>query len=206
MLAGYWNDITPLRYVQKVEGMRPDIWIVATDAIGGKMLMERAIDERYPYYAIRSTVAGPRLLPLPVWDDDIISNRADQRVTDAVRWRGYDISPHVPQAGDILQITLYWEPDAHVGQDWITFIQLFNGQGKKVSQVDQMPGNGLYPPSAWQPGLLLADQYELQLPADLPAGRYHLLFGWYWCDERLAWSDGLNTHTLAEINVQTPKP
>ena len=206
MLAGYWNDITPLRYVQKVEGMRPDIWIVATDAIGIKIVMERAIDERHPYYTIRSTIAGPRLLPLPVWDDDIISNRADQRVTDAVRWRGYEISPDVPQAGDILQITLYWEPDAHVGQDWITFIQLFNEQGEKVAQVDQMPGNELYPPSTWQPGLLLADQYELRLPADLPAGSYQVLFGWYWNSERLEWSDGLDTHTLAEISVQAPKP
>ena len=33
VLAGLWNDITPLRYVQKAEKVRPDVWIVATDAI-----------------------------------------------------------------------------------------------------------------------------------------------------------------------------
>ena len=38
------------------------------------------------------------------------------------------------------------------------------------------------PTSAWLPGEFLQDQLEIDLPADLPAGRYELLLGLY--DER----------------------
>ena len=199
LVAGYWNDITPLRYIQRAEGLRPDVWIVATNATGVHKLMERAISQHFPFYTVRPTVAGLRLLPLPVWEEGSIVHPTDQRVSDAVSWRGYELTPQEARAGDVLQLALYWQVDAPVGQDWITFIQIFDEGGEKVAQVDQMPGNELYPPSAWQPGLLLADQYEIGLPADLPAGRYSIIFGWYWDGERLAWADGLDTHALAEI-------
>jgi len=204
MLAGFWNDITPLRYIQNAEDMRPDVWVVATDATGFGILRERAIEERYPYYIVRATAAGLRLLPTPLWDEDRILHGADLRVSDAVRWRGHDLPQNPVHAGDVLPITLYWEVDAPVGQDWITFMQMFDEEGNKVAQVDQMPGNGFYPPTAWQAGLLLADQYEMSLPADLPAGRYQLLFGWYWEGERLNWADGQDAHTLAEIEISAP--
>ena len=80
-------------------------------------------------------------------------------------------------------------------------MQLFDEQGNKVAQVDQMPGNGSTRPAAWQPGLLLADQYEFSLPADLPAGRLSTDFRMVLEGERLDWEDGQDSHVLTEIRV-----
>ncbi len=203
-LVGDWNVITPLRYRQRVDGIRPDLWIIHSDAGGAATLMQRALAEGRPFYALRQTQAGLRLLPLPARDAAAVTHPADLGLGPAVRWRGYDLAPAEIEPGAVLSLTLYWQADAAVGQDWTTFIHLLDERGEKVAQVDRVPGDGIYPPSAWQPGLLVADQYELPLPADLPAGRYRLIFGWYRPEGRLTWADGADARTLAEIVVGQP--
>ncbi len=101
----------------------------------------------------------------------------------------------------MLRITLYWQVDAAVDRDWTTFIHLLNEKGETVGQVDRVPLAEFYPPSQWQPGLLLADQYELPLAGTLLPGRYRLVFGWYSGSERLSWADGEDARPLAEITV-----
>lgn len=204
VLAGNWNIITALRYHQRVEDIRPDLWIIHSDPGGAATLMQRALAEGRPFYALRQTPAGVRLLPLPAPDMTAVTHPADIGLGRVVRWQGYDLAPAEPRAGDILSLTLYWRADAAVGQDWTTFIHLLNEAGDKVAQVDRVPGDGIYPPSAWQPGLLVADQYELPLPASLAPGRYRLIFGWYRPEGRLPWADGTDARTLAEIVVGQP--
>lgn len=203
-LVGDWNVITPLRYHQRVDGIRPDLWIIHSDAGGAAMLMSRALAEGRPFYALRQTAAGLRLLPLPARDPAAITHPADIGLGTAVRWRGYDLAPAEARPGGVLSLTLYWQADTMVGQDWTTFIHLLNEAGEKVAQVDRVPGDGIYPPSAWQPGLLVADQYELSLPSDLAPGRYRLIFGWYRPEGRLPWADGADARTLAEIGLAAP--
>ncbi len=203
-LVGDWNVITPLRYHQRVDGIRPDLWIIHSDAGGAAALMQRALAEGRPFYALRQTPAGIRLLPLPAPDTAVVTHPADIGLGPAVRWRGYDLAPAAPRPGDALSLTLYWQADAPVGQDWTTFIHLLDERGEKVTQVDHVPGNGIYPPAAWLPGLLAADQYELPLPAALAPGRYRLVFGWYRPEGRLPWADGADARTLAEIVVGQP--
>jgi hypothetical protein len=141
------------------------------------------------------------LLPLPVEDERNISHPADVGLGPAVRWRGYDLEPSLPTAGDDLRITLYWQVVAPIDEDWTTFIHLLDERGEKVGQVDRLPVGDFYHPSDWRPGLLLADEYELPLRQDLPAGRYRLVFGWYRGSERLDWADGQDARPLAEITV-----
>jgi hypothetical protein len=202
VLTGDWIYVTPLRYRQRVEGVRPDLWIIHANPEGTRTLLGDAIEERAPLYAIRPTAAGFRLLPLPVWDPSVISHPEDIGLGPAVRWRGYDLEPTAASPGDVLPVTLYWQAEAPVGEGWTTFIHLLDENGEKVGQVDQPPGDGYYPPSAWQPGLLIADQYELPLDAGLKPGRYKLIFGWYKDGERLSWADGQDSRELAEIVVE----
>ena len=204
VLTGDWIYVTPLRYRQRVEGVRPDLWIIHANPEGTRIIMGDAIKERAPLYAIRPTPAGFRLLPLPVWDSLVISHPADIGLGPAVRWRGYDLEPTTAKPGDVLPITLYWQAVAPVpkGEDWTTFIHLLDENGEKVGQVDQPPGDGFYPPFAWQPGLLIADQYELPLDSRLKPGKYKLVFGWYKGDERLSWADGQDARELAQIIVE----
>ncbi len=202
VLAGPWTWVTPLLYAQRVEGVRPDLWVIHTDSDGIKPLLRQALAEQTPFYVIRSTATGPRLLPVPLTDTTRIGHLVGEtgiRLGPAVRWRGYDLAPAAPRPGDTLQLTLYWAVDAPVGGDWTTFIHLVDERGEKVGQVDRLPVGDFYPPSAWQPGLLLADQYELTLPATLPPGRFRLVFGWYRGLERLKWADGADSRVLGEV-------
>ena len=202
VLAGDWSAVTSLRYLQRVDGVRPDLWIIASDPIGVQKLIERALEEEHPFYALRSTDAGVRTLPVPVWDEKIITNPDNRPLNDAVTWRGYDLAAGDVRPGDALPLTLYWQSSAPQAADWSVFVHLLNETGDKVAQVDRTPLGGLYPPSVWQPGLLLADQYELALPADLPAGRYRLIFGAYAGGDRFDWADGASEQPLAEITVR----
>jgi hypothetical protein len=202
VLTGDWIYVTPLRYRQRVQGVRPDLWIIHANQDGTRSLMADAVKQHAPFYTIRSTPAGFRLLPLPVWDPSVITHPADAGLGSVVRWRGYDLESTVAMPGDVLPITLYWEAAAPLGQDWSTFIHLLDENGEKVGQVDQTPGDGFYPPSAWQPGLLVADQYELRLDPGLKPGSYRLIFGWYQGGDRLSWDDGGDTRELAQITVE----
>jgi hypothetical protein len=202
VLTGDWIYVTPLRYRQRVEGVRPDLWIIHANQDGTRLIMADAVQQHIALYTIRPTPAGFRLLPLPVWDPSVIAHPADAGLSSTVRWRGYDLESTVAKPGEVLPITLYWEAMAPVGEDWTTFIHLVDENGEKVGQVDQTPGDGFYPPSAWQPGLLVADQYELPLDAGLKPGRYKLVFGWYRGGERLSWDDGQDARELAEIIVE----
>lgn len=201
VLAGQWSAITPLRYLQQVDGVRPDLWVVQADAVGIQKLIGRALAEERPFYVLRTSAAGLQAVPVPLWDESAIVNPDARVLNQAVTWRGYSLAPGALRPGDVLPLTLYWQSNAPQPSDWSTFIHLLNEAGEKVAQVDQTPLGGLYPPSAWQPGQLLADPYELTLPADLPPGRYRLIFGAYAGDERFDWADGASEQPLAEILV-----
>jgi hypothetical protein len=203
LVVGPWGAITPLRYLQRVENVRPDLWIIQADAVGvSSEILPAALADKDPLYVLRTTEQGIRLLPLPLYDATAISHTVDLGLGGSVRWRGYDL-PSAPAApGEELPITLYWEVKAPIDQNWKTFIHLLDDRGEKVAQVDRVPLEGLYPPVAWEPGRWLADQYELLLPATLPAGRYHLIFGWYDESERLHWEDGQDSQQLGEVDVR----
>ena len=202
VITGEWSLITPLRYHQQVDHLRPDLWFIHADTPGTALLMQRALTQGVPFYTLRQTGAGVRLLPLPAPGGQVITHPADVGLGTIVRWRGFDLDPVSPMPGVELQLTLYWQPVAQFDRNWKTFIHLLDEHGEKVAQADRVPLDGLYPPIAWQPGLLLADQYELKLPSGLRPGRYRLVFGWYDGAERLTWQDGGNSHPLTEITIR----
>jgi hypothetical protein len=203
VLAGHWSEVTPLRYLQRVDGLRPDLWVVHADEVGIRSVhLPKALADEIPFYVLRATPAGLRLLPLPLRDTGAISRPAALRLGGVVRWRGSDLpqGPVVP--GAALPLTLYWQVEAPVDRDWMTFIHLVDERGERVAQVDRVPLENLYPPTAWQIGQWLADPYELLLPPDLPPGHYQLLFGWYSGPQRLRWEDGQDVQTLGAIQVR----
>jgi hypothetical protein len=196
------EEVSPIRYLQRVCGTRPDLWVIHSNEPGIRdVLLPRAMAEGIPLYALRGTAAGLRLLPLMPGEDTAIAHPANMLLGQMVRWRGYDL-PDMPRApGTALPITIYWQPEAPIDQNWKTFIHLLDEAGERVAQVDRVPLEQFHPPTAWQTGRLVVDQYELLLPTDLSPGRYQLVFGWYNELERLVWEDGRDSQTLAYIEV-----
>ena len=81
--------------------------------------------------------------------------------------------------GETLTVTLYWAPQAPMGEDYHAYVHLENAAGERVAGSDQRPGGAYYPTSAWQPGDNLVDVHAVEIPAVLPAGTYRLKAGMY---------------------------
>ncbi len=202
VIVGDWEFITPLRYLQRLEGIRPDLWIIHAGPEGAAILQPRAAAEGIPFLVLRVSPAGWRLLPVPAYAP-VTPAHPDRRHLDAaVRWLGYDLASTVARGGEVLSLTFYWEVDTTPTANWTTFIHLIDATETKWAQVDRMPVGLVYPPTAWQPGRTIVDPYELVLPADLPPGRYQLIFGAYQGDRRFIWADGSDVQFLTTITVR----
>jgi len=81
--------------------------------------------------------------------------------------------------GARLPVRLYWLALRSTARNDKTFVHLVNAAGQLVAQHDGDPGGGFTPTTRWQPGELIPDRHYLDLPPDLPAGRYRLKTGMY---------------------------
>lgn len=52
-------------------------------------------------------------------------------------------------------------------------------EGVEGARIVHLPSFTLLPTSQWQPGQVIREQFELELPADVPPGSYSWLTGWY---------------------------
>lgn len=124
-------------------------------------------DVRFVTYAVPAEAAGEMAVPLGL------------PFGDAIQLSGYTLLEDQLSAGDILQITLFWQTDAPVSQRYKLFLHLLNQDGQIAAQDDGEPVGGSAPTSSWQPGTTITDNHGLLLPADLPPGEYTLLIGMY---------------------------
>jgi hypothetical protein len=87
-----------------------------------------------------------------------------------IRLLGYDLG-----VGP-LDLTLYWQAQTDMDEDYTVFIHFLDDQGQLVGQLDGQPFDGNYPTSWWNPGEIVSDSRS---GLELPAGRYQVLLGWY---------------------------
>lgn len=96
----------------------------------------------------------------------------------SVRLLGYDVG--ALQAGQPLDVTLYWQTVAEMAEDYLVFVHVLDvTSGRIIAQVDEAPQNNGYPTSLWVADEIVADQHTLNIPADLPDGEYRLRVGFY---------------------------
>ena len=92
---------------------------------------------------------------------------------EAVTLLGYDLV----RPDGALAITLYWQSEAALAEDYDVFIHLLDAQGQVVAQVDEQPLGGLAATSRWQSEDVIRDPHTIVLPESLPAGEYQLTTG-----------------------------
>jgi hypothetical protein len=124
--------------------------------------------------------------------------------TPQLKLIGYNLPATSLSPGDTLSVTLFWQAVAEIKTDYTIFVQLLNGDGQVIAQIDAPPLAGVAPTTTWLPGEILTDPYTLTLPADLPAGDYHLITGLYNAvtGERLPIAGGENFVALSQITVK----
>jgi hypothetical protein len=159
LFALYWGvaEADPKRFVESwLEGHT----YRAADSWHGNV--------RLVVYAVPQTVkadAPQRLLNL--------------RLGDAIALRGYSLAAESVEAGDVLQLTLFWEALQPPAERYKVFVQLLDSANHIVGQLDSEPGGNLLPTDTWQRGQRVTDRYGVLVQPGTPPGEHRLIVGMY---------------------------
>ncbi len=133
----------------------------------------------YPYLSPRFTQVDPGPEPVALF-------QIEEAAAPAIVLLEGEIAapPAGPANSDeitaTVALTLTWQSVAPVGEDYSVFVHLLDAGGTKVAQRDTYPCGGECPTSTWQPGEIVLDAYQLDLPpAQEPTPPYRLAVGFY---------------------------
>ncbi|MBZ0277323.1 MAG: glycosyltransferase family 39 protein [Anaerolineae bacterium] len=93
---------------------------------------------------------------------------------------GYSLSDLSPQAGDTVELTLYWRAMQKVDRDYVVFAHIIDPPTLTIyAGSDAMPVQWTAPTSTWIPGEVITDVHTLTLREDTPPSIYELEIGLY---------------------------
>jgi hypothetical protein len=119
----------------------------------------------------------PRRGPPPANSLDI-EHPVEASLGDKVRLLGYNIESGF-RPGDNIHLTLFWQCLEEMPQDYTVFIHLIDERGNIVAQKDNLPVDGSYSTTKWEPGEIVRDQYDLVISPEAPSGQYQFEIGMY---------------------------
>ncbi len=125
-----------------------------------------------------------RLSPLPLDGTTTnaerlnIGTRLDREVAPGLKLLGYTQATGEAQTGAPIYVTLYWQSDAPLPDEPITWQLSSCGCANQPVTTTVLtitsPVQGAYPFSRWTPGEVVADRHRLRVPFDVPSGDYTL--------------------------------
>jgi hypothetical protein len=204
LMIGDGYAIESLRYLQAVEGMRPDLEFgFNADAGYIRAALERGravyLLQPAPGLGLRQELKGGfwQVSDEPL----VIDTAAAAQWADGIRLSGYSLPAGPYRAGDSLLVTLEWQATARPEGSYTFFLHLVGADGALWGQSDSPPAGG--PTSGWPAG---STRLEIAAPAfkpATPAGTYRVLLGWYdpASAQRLPLADGAETLELGRIAV-----
>lgn len=152
----------------------PD-WRAAGLVIGLQLLLVLALGIAWrPVEAVIVVAQKPEseLLLLPV-------QAGQAQFQEGIYLSGYTLDETAKRPGDRLTLTLLWEADSPTSRPYSVFVHLLNDQGEIAAQADGWPMDGQWPPTCWHAGEPITDLIQIELPANLVPGSYHLRVGLY---------------------------
>jgi mannosyltransferase len=129
--------------------------------------------------------AGPLLTELYLAPQTFLAQMEAQEATfgGKIKLLGYDVECRTGrdacQAGDVLELTLYWRALAPMSASYTVFTHLVGPGGNMQGQQDNPPVGGTYPTSEWSPGETIVDKYDIMIQQGAPPGEYTLRVGLY---------------------------
>ncbi len=99
-------------------------------------------------------------------------------LANGFKLQGFDLPVEV-QAGEEVQLVLYWEATQRPTANYTVFLHLEDDFGETVAQADSPPLAGDWPTAAWEAGMTIVDAHILRIPAELSPGEYRLAIGLY---------------------------
>lgn len=116
--------------------------------------------------------AGSTLLPLPT----LASTTTEATFGGSIALEGHSLNE--AQAGQPLTVTLNWRSMKPANVDYTAFVHVIDASGALVAQSDGPLLNGEYPARRWGDARFIEPRH-IKLPADLRAGEYSVLIGFY---------------------------
>lgn len=78
-----------------------------------------------------------------------------------VRLLGYTLTPGWVDRSTPFDLTLFWQTDHPLGNDYSVGVKLFGRHDELIAREDTYPGGGLYPTGVWQPGEVVVDRHRI---------------------------------------------
>jgi mannosyltransferase len=147
----------------------------ATEEADPDGLIEGWLNQR-AYKANDTWFGNVRLVSYATSSEALEIQEVDFRLGEDIRLKGYGISQGKIAPGEILQISLIWEPDGPLTEDYTVFVQLLDEANHVVGQRDAQP---LIPTTAWRPGQPITDNHGLYLEPGTPPTPLRLIVGLY---------------------------
>ncbi len=143
--------------------------------------VEGWLDER-TFQAMDSWFGNVRLAIYAVPEAEAsgeIQHPLELMLGDEIALLGYSISSSEVEAGDILQLTLFWQASKPIEQRYKVFTHVLDGRSHIVGQRDAEPVGGTRPTTTWQGGEVVADNYGVLVLPGTPPGEHQLEIGMY---------------------------
>ena len=162
-------------------------------------LYDRGVRER--------TSLGSDAIPAGTLYVSDIPHRLNVNLEKFAALLGYALETSEIKPGAYVAVTLYWQARANTPESYQSFVQLTpvdNEAAAPSVMSDAIPGGGERPTPTWNWGETIPDRHLLQLPANLPPGRYNLAAGLYDArtGARLNTPAGDNTITVTQLTIK----
>ena len=143
-------------------------------------LVERWLDE-HAFKATDEWVGNVRFVTYAVPSEpaDAMETAVNLQFGEHIHLKGYTLPANNLAAGDIVQLTLFWETAVPLDRRYKVFLHLLDKTGQVVAQRDSEPGGNLALTTTWQPGQTIIDNHGILLPVTAPPGDYRLMLGLY---------------------------
>ncbi len=93
---------------------------------------------------------------------------------------GYEATDRRYEAGDMVEIRLYWQPLATSAADYSLFLHAVDSAGNVIGKIDTYPGRGLLRTSTWQAEVIYPDNYAILLEEDIEGrSALRVQVGWW---------------------------
>lgn len=125
---------------------------------------------------------------------------------DEITLLGYSLLNGRLAAGEIAQVSLFWQAERTPSQRYKVFLHLLDPADQIVGQRDAEPGGGVRLTTLWEPKDIIADHYGVAVHPATPPGSYRVEVGLYnpSTGQRLSTPDGESQAWLEPLTVERP--
>jgi hypothetical protein len=139
----------------------------ARNGLAGGLMAASMLAVLYAIVGLLLPAYGPPRAP---WPGEVAGAQSlEANLGGAAEVLGYRLSASDVRPGDVLRVTVYWQPLDYTPGPYTVFVHLAAAEAGVLAQQDLYPGGGTYLTDAWLLGRAFVDTYYMHIPADAPA-------------------------------------